>query len=96
MMDVKKFLTKRIVLWLISGLLVGALADEVWWRWRESEVRRQLSQVQASEAETGRRVTELQGKLAAADTELKRLRDEWEAERSLRHQYEELLNRGRK
>jgi septal ring factor EnvC (AmiA/AmiB activator) len=96
MMDIGKFFTKRIVVGIIAGVFMGVLADELRWRQRQDAVMHQLSQVQASHAEETQRVTELQSRLAAAEAEMKRLREELEAEQSLRHKYEELVNRGRK
>lgn len=88
-MDLKKPFLKRAVVWLISGLLVGALAADVWWRQRASDLRRQL-------AGQTQQTAEMESKLAGAEARIKQLTGELAAEQALRQRLEDLVNRGRK
>jgi hypothetical protein len=85
-MDVRRALTKRAVVWLIAGLLVGALGTDLWWR--QSAVR-QMDDLRGRLSEQAQRVDELERKLAGAEAELA-------AERQRRQSLEDVLTRGRK
>jgi Tfp pilus assembly protein PilO len=88
-MDLTKFAVKRVIVWLIAGILVGGLAADLWWRQRSANVEREL-------AEERQRASETQSKLAGAEAGVKRLADELKTERQRREQLERLVSEGRK
>jgi len=102
-MDVRRFITKRAVVWLVLGLLGGGIATDGWWRQHTRDVEQRLKQIQASAEAEHAKAGELASQLAATGAEVKRLKEEIErltgevkGERDLRHRYEDLVSRGGK
>jgi septal ring factor EnvC (AmiA/AmiB activator) len=95
-MEMGKLAAKRIVVWVVMGLLVGGLAADLWWRQGSNETRRELAELKASQARQGQQLEELKGKLAGAEAEANQLREQLKTEQALRHRLEEVLSRGKK
>lgn len=102
-MDVRRFVTTRVVVWLVLGLVGGGLAADLWWRQHTRAVDQQLKQLQAGAESDRARADKAQAELSATGTELTRVKEEVErlkeqltTERDLRHRYEDLAARGRK
>lgn len=102
-MDIKRFLTTRVIVWLVLGLLGGGIAADGWWRQHTRDVEQRLKQLQASAEADQAQAAKLASELAATGAEVKRLKAEVErltaevkSERDLRHRYEGLVSRGQK
>jgi len=102
-MDLRRFFTKRAVVWLVLGLIGGGIAADGWWRQHTRAVDQELKQLQASAESERSRAGKVESQLSATGAEMKRLKDEVErlteqlkAERDLRHRYEDLASRGQK
>jgi len=103
MVDLKRFLTKRAIVWLVIGLLGGGLATELWEGRRAGELeqrlaeqQRRLGQDEARARELGAKLEQAEARLRDAERRLKESDERLAAERRLRHKYEEALNQGRK
>lgn len=81
-----RFLTARGLVWLLLGLIGGGIAADMWERRRARELEKAHEEQQLA----------LQSRLSQAELSLKELREQLEAERRLRHSYEDLVGRGRK
>ena len=102
-MDIKRFVTTRAVVWLVLGLLGGAIAADVLWRHHTGKLEEHLKELRASAEAERSRAASAASQLSAAGAELKRLKEDVErltqqvkSERELRHQYEDLVSRGQK
>lgn len=77
---------KKVVAYLIGflvvGLLVGGLVMDLWWRQRSADLAREMA--------------DLQARLGAAESKIKGLTAELNAERERRQRLEEVLSKGRK
>ncbi len=82
-MDLRKFAAKRVVVWVILGLLGGGVAADVWWRQRGAQ------QQAALKARNGE-------ELRQAEAQIKQLTEQLEAERQRREALERQLSEGRK
>jgi uncharacterized protein HemX len=80
----------------VVGLIAGILAGYVVWGGPSRQLTTELTDVRGHLDEESRRASQLEARLAAAETELERLKGELEAERELRVGYEQAMSRGRK
>ena len=67
---------------LIVGLLVGGFVTDLWWRQGNKRLERE--------------VADLQARLGSAESKIKELTTELNAERDRRQRLEEVLSKGRK
>lgn len=102
-MDIKRYLTTRVVVWLVLGLLGGGIAADAWWRQHARDVEQRLKELQASAGSEHAQAGKLESQLSASSSEVKRLKEEVErltgelkSERDLRHRYEVLVSVGQK
>lgn len=90
-MDRKKMVLQRAAVRVLLGLIGGGIAADLRWR---PQTRHLGARGEGLEAERTR-ADELQSRLAAAERGRRDLGQPLEAERPLRHRYEDLPARGR-
>jgi outer membrane murein-binding lipoprotein Lpp len=91
-----KFVLKRVVVWLVLGLVGGAVLADLVWRPRAASLNHQVADLAARAETQERRADQLESRVRAAEAEAKQLSDQLKDERELRHRYEDVLSKGRK